>query len=118
MKHVGQIPDRGLNGQHAGDRSCRVLQEKSFYAEEVKAWKDACMNANGSVAKEASKLSKDLKAAERESRKLQKELSRKEKALAEAAALLVLRKKANAIWGNQRANDQRPGTPRGNQAGQ
>ena len=31
--------------------------------------------------------------------KLEKELARKEKALAEAAALLVLRKKADAIWG-------------------
>ena len=30
---------------------------------------------------------------------LEKELRRKEKALAETAALLVLRKKANAIWG-------------------
>ena len=33
-------------------------------------------------------------------RKLEKELQRKEKALAEAAALLVLSKKANAIWGD------------------
>lgn len=30
---------------------------------------------------------------------IEKELARKERALAEAAALLVLRKKANAIWG-------------------
>ncbi|WP_211231272.1 hypothetical protein [Halonatronum saccharophilum] len=33
-------------------------------------------------------------------KKLEKELRRKEKALAETAALLVLRKKANAIWGD------------------
>lgn len=32
-------------------------------------------------------------------RELEKELSRKEKALAETAALLVLRKKAEALWG-------------------
>lgn len=31
---------------------------------------------------------------------LEKELKMKEKALAETAALLVLRKKANAIWGD------------------
>jgi len=30
---------------------------------------------------------------------LERELHRKEKALAEAAALMVLRKKADAIWG-------------------
>jgi len=35
-----------------------------------------------------------------------KELRRKEAALAETAALLVLRKKAQAIWGIQRKNDQ------------
>jgi hypothetical protein len=33
------------------------------------------------------------------SKQLERELQRKEKALAEAAALLVLRKKLNAIWG-------------------
>ena len=33
-------------------------------------------------------------------RELEKELGRKEKALAETAALLVLKKKANAIWGD------------------
>ncbi|BBA33943.1 transposase IS3/family protein [Methylocaldum marinum] len=34
-------------------------------------------------------------------RELERELQRKEKALAEAAALLVLRKKAEAIWGDR-----------------
>ena len=65
------------------------------------------MNANGGIAKEASRLNRELKDSEKERRKLEKELQRKEKALAEAAALLVLSKKANAIWGIQRTNDQR-----------
>jgi hypothetical protein len=34
-------------------------------------------------------------------KELQRELRRKEAALAEAAALLVLRKKADAIWGKE-----------------
>jgi transposase len=38
-------------------------------------------------------------AARREIRKLERELARKEKALAEAAALLVLKKKVDQIWG-------------------
>lgn len=37
-------------------------------------------------------------------RALEKELGRKEKALAEAAALLVLKKKAEAIWGAEDAS--------------
>ena len=75
-------------------------RKKGLYVEEVKAWKDACMNANGGVAQEAARLSRELKASERANKILQKELDRKEKALAEAAALLVLRKKADAIWGD------------------
>ena len=34
-------------------------------------------------------------------RELEKQLRRKDKALAEAAALLVLQKKAQAIWGDE-----------------
>ena len=75
-------------------------RKKGLYVEQIKAWKDACMNANGGVAKEAAKLNRDLKDSQKEVKKLEKELQRKEKALAEAAALLVLSKKANAIWGD------------------
>jgi transposase-like protein len=74
-------------------------RKKGLYVEQIKAWKDACMNANGGVAKEAARLNKELKDSQKEKKKLEKELARKEKALAEAAALLVLRKKADAIWG-------------------
>jgi hypothetical protein len=37
----------------------------------------------------------------KENKKLKKELARKEKALAEIAALLVLKKKAEEIWGDK-----------------
>ena len=40
-----------------------------------------------------------LTAEKRRIAELERELSRKEKALAETAALLVLRKKADALWG-------------------
>jgi transposase-like protein len=76
-------------------------RKKGLYVEQIMAWRDACMNANGGIAQEAARLNKELKAAERANKELQKELNRKEKALAETAALLVLRKKANAIWGEQ-----------------
>ena len=75
-------------------------RKKGLYVEQIKAWRDACMNANGGVAKEAARLNKELKESEKERKKLEKELARKEKALAETAALLVLRKKAAAIWGD------------------
>lgn len=75
-------------------------RQKGLYVEQIHAWKDACMNANGGVAQEAARLAKELKTAKRENKQLEKELTIKEKALAEAAALLVLRKKADAIWGD------------------
>ena len=75
-------------------------RKKGLYVEQIKAWRDACMNANGGIAKEAARLSRALKDSQKERRKLERELHRKEKALAEAAALLVLRKKARAIWGD------------------
>jgi len=75
-------------------------RKKGLYVEQIKAWKDACMNANGGIAKEAARLNRELKDSQKERKKLEKELQRKEKALAEAAALLVLSKKANAIWGD------------------
>ncbi|QQG16332.1 transposase [Enterococcus faecium] len=46
-------------------------------------------------------LATELKEEKKQARQLEKELRHKEKALAEAAALLLLRKKAHAIWGDQ-----------------
>ena len=82
-------------------------RKKGLYVEQIQLWRDACINANGGVAQEAAKLNKQLKESEKERRKLQKELKRKDKALAETATLLVLSKKADAIWGITRTNDQR-----------
>jgi hypothetical protein len=75
-------------------------RSKGLFVEQVNAWKDACMQANGGVAQEAARMQKELRLKERENKKLQAELRRKEAALAETAALLVLRKKADAIWGD------------------
>lgn len=74
-------------------------RKKGLYVDQVKQWADNCMNANGGVAKEATRLQQELKAVTAEKKLLEKEVMRKDKALAETAALLVLSKKANAIWG-------------------
>jgi transposase-like protein len=75
-------------------------RQKGLYVEQVESWRDACMQANGGVAEEASRLNKENKEKDKEIKKLQKELKRKDEALAETAALIVLRKKAQAIWGD------------------
>lgn len=60
------------------------------------------MQANDGIAKEFTRLNRELKQKEKENRALERELQRKEKALAETAALLVLRKKTDTIWGGSR----------------
>ena len=52
-------------------------------------------------AEEGGKKKRGGSGEQKRIRELEKELRRKEKALAETAALLVLKKKANAIWGDR-----------------
>lgn len=80
-------------------------RQKGLYPDEIKAWKKVCIQANAGVAAEASRLHQELKVKTKEVKQLEKELNRKEKALAEAAALLVLRKKMNAIWGTENEDE-------------
>lgn len=79
----------------------KYCREKGLFAEQVKEWKNVCMQANGGVAEEASRLNKELKVKDKSIKKLEKELTRKEKALAETAAILVLRKKLNTLLGTE-----------------
>ncbi len=74
-------------------------RRKGLYPEQIQQWRAAA------VAGQSKSLSKsereELQALKKRCKKLEKELIRKEKALAETAALMVLRKKAAAIWGDQ-----------------
>lgn len=73
-------------------------RKRGIYPEQLHAWKQACEQANGEGQGKARGAS-DVQAERRRTKGLERELRRKEKALAEAAALLVLQKKAQAIWG-------------------
>jgi transposase len=75
-------------------------RRKGLFVEEVKAWREQCKKANTSNTKDPVKLEEELKEEKQKSKNLEDELRRKEKALAETAALLVLRKKVQAIWGD------------------
>ena len=76
-------------------------RKKGLYVEQIKTWRDNCISCNGNIAKELSKVNKALKEEQKARKGVEKELLRKDKALAEAAALLILSKKANAIWGDK-----------------
>ncbi|MCK8826120.1 transposase [Fuchsiella alkaliacetigena] len=77
----------------------KYCREKGIHIEELNSWIKQCQNANNTKFEDPQELKENLKDEQQKNKELQKELSYKEKALAETAALLVLRKKANAIWG-------------------
>jgi transposase-like protein len=80
--------------------TAKYCREKGIHVEELKSWIKQCQNANENKFEDPKELKDNLKKEQKKSKELKKELREKEKALAETAALLVLRKKARAIWGD------------------
>ena len=75
-------------------------RQKGLYPEQVDRWRQASQDANEKpvlTIKEQKELEKLRAQDQREIKQLKQELRRKEKALAEAAALLMLRKKWEAF---------------------
>jgi transposase len=71
------------------------LREKGLHAVHIERWKRQILEGlKGSKSDKKDPRNTKIK-------ELEKELGRKEKALAEAAALLVLKKKAQDIWGER-----------------
>ena len=75
-------------------------RERGLYVEQLSEWRQACEQANDWNRSQNKHLKAERKADEKRIKALESELKRKEKALAETAALLVLQKKAQAIWGD------------------
>lgn len=74
-------------------------RKRGLYPEQVRAWRAACESANDWEAEAERRQSDAVRETRHRNKQLERELARKEKALSETAALLVLRKKADAIWG-------------------
>jgi transposase-like protein len=83
----------------------QYCREKGLYSEQVKSWKQDCLDGFGTSLERKRQELKQSKADKKRVRQLEKELHRKEKALAEVAALLVLRKKLNAFYGEDSEDD-------------
>jgi len=102
-------------GWSAKDKFCAVVESASMnemelseycrkrglYPEQVKEWRLACEQATDWNRESALRLDDAVRKERKRSKELERELVRKEKALAEAAALLILRKKAEVIWGER-----------------
>ena len=69
-------------------------------------WREACERANDRDRAASRQIARETKDAQQRIRDLERDLTRKEKALAEAAALMVPAKKADAIWGRNEGEDE------------
>ena len=78
-------------------------RKKGLFVEQIQQWKEAfinrCPTQPENQSSQRKKLSDEHKKDKQTIKKLERELKRKDKALAETAALLVLTKKAQEIWG-------------------
>ena len=79
-------------------------REKGLYPEQVKEWKRSCIAGNQTKAQQRKQLTQERKDDRKRIKELERELKRKDAALAETAALLVLRKKLNAYSGEDEDN--------------
>jgi len=106
--------DSTPQGWDSADKFCAVLEtssmnkaelsvycrERGLYPEQIGQWRRACEQANDWDRSQNKRLRESRKIDGKRIKALKRELKYKDKALAETAALLVLRKKAQAIWGD------------------
>jgi transposase len=82
--------------EHERSEYCRT---KGLYPEQIEEWKRMAFLGSEEKSREEKEFAKLLQEQKKENKRLESELKRKDKALAEAAALLVLSKKWNAYLG-------------------
>ena len=109
------LPDAnaGPEGRSPHDKFAAVLEtaalneadlaeycrKRGFYPAQIAARRVACEQANDWDRASTARFGQATKNEKKRIKDLERELARKDRALAKTAALLVLRKKASAIWG-------------------
>ena len=109
---LGGMDDNKHKKKWTAEEKVRVVMEASRLTEEelgaflrregvregqLRQWEESIEEALSAPGKKKRKKSSEAKKIQ----ELERELRRKDKALAEASALLVLKKKAQAIWGDE-----------------
>ena len=106
--------DAGPEGWSSRDKFTAVLEtaalneadlaeycrKRGLYLAQIAVWRAACEQANDRDRASTARLGRATREEKKRVKDLERELARKDRALAETAALLVLRKKASAIWGD------------------
>ncbi len=106
--------DAGPDGWTSRDKFAAVIEtaamnqadlaaycrQRGLHAKQIGAWRTACEQAKDWERASSQRLGQATREEKRRIKTLERDLARKGKALAEAAALLVLRKNAAAISGD------------------
>jgi hypothetical protein len=92
-KHRVVVEASSLAEEELGE----FLRREGLHSAQIEEWTALAVAALGTSKPARRKASPEAKRI----KELERELRRKEKALAEAAALLILKKKAQAIWGDE-----------------
>jgi len=79
-------------------------RERGIYPHHLQQWQHNFISDN--MTNNNTAKASEMKVLKKENKDLKRELRRKEKALAEAAALLILQKKVNAMWGSDEDDSQ------------
>ena len=87
------------------DELSRYCREKGLYPEQVRRWKADSLQGFERSGERDKAFRQKSQADQKKIKKLERELRHKEKALAETAALLVLRKKLDALWEDDNGDD-------------
>uniref|UniRef100_E6QT45 Transposase of ISCARN101, IS3 family IS3 group,ORFA n=1 Tax=mine drainage metagenome TaxID=410659 RepID=E6QT45_9ZZZZ len=80
---------------------CRA---KGLYPEQVKQWREISLQAHDNAGVTNADSNRQNTVLRKQNKQLEREILRKDKALAEAAALLMLQKKLRALWGETEAD--------------
>jgi transposase-like protein len=76
-------------------------RQRGLYPEQLQRWRQDCEQAASLSHQERQREADESKQQRKRIQMLERELRRKNDALAETAALLTLSKKARAIWGDE-----------------
>lgn len=80
-------------------------REKGLYVEQIQQWKEACLQGASSQPTKQKEAETQDRKYRKKIKRLEAEVNRKDKALAETTSLLVLSKKLEALYGKDPDNE-------------
>ena len=83
----------------SADKRGEYLRREGLHSEHIEAWKKSMQAGLEQPGKKSQSERAEMSELKTRNKELERDLRRKDRALAETTALLVLKKKADLIWG-------------------